>query len=136
MSIDIGPLEQLWGDVPALSVVGDDADGLPVVAGDHAGHRRAAFRVGLLRDLNFEISAGRCRLERFLDRGHVLLDPRPAGGGKHDDGDAAAGEILLVFQVLVGGDQHLEAGSLHLGDQLTVLECRPVELECRADLVG
>src|SRR5579883_1594782 len=29
-----------------------------------------------------------------------------------------------------------EAGSPHLGDQLTVLECRPVELECRADLVG
>jgi len=63
MSIDIDPLEQLRGDVPALSVVGDDADGLPVVAGHHAGHRRAACRVKPHALADPELEHGDVRLE-------------------------------------------------------------------------
>ena len=40
----------------------------------------------------------------------MLLDARPTGGGEDDDGDAAGREILLVFQILIGGDQNFEPG--------------------------
>jgi transposase len=42
------PLQKAWRDVPALSVLGDNADGLLVVAGDHSRHRRPS--VGMKGD--------------------------------------------------------------------------------------
>jgi hypothetical protein len=40
----------------------------------------------------------------------VWLQRGPVGDGEDKDGDAAGGEILLVAQVLVGGDEEGEVG--------------------------
>jgi hypothetical protein len=40
----------------------------------------------------------------------VWLQRGPVGDCEDKDGDAAGGEILLVAQVLVGGDEESEAG--------------------------
>ena len=49
----------------------------------------------------------------------------PATPTEDDDGDAARTEVLLIAQVLIGCEEHLETGSLGRGEQLTVGERVP-----------
>jgi hypothetical protein len=44
-------------------------------------------------------------------------------------------QILLVFQILVSCDQHVEASLLCLGQQVAILELTPVQLERSTDLM-
>jgi hypothetical protein len=54
---------------------------------------------------------------------------------EHHDSDSARTQILLVFQILVSCDQHVEASLRCLGQQVAILELTPVQLERSADLM-
>jgi hypothetical protein len=56
------------------------------------------------------------------------LDSWPTGCKQNNDGNAAASEVLLVLEVLVGGDKNFKARLLCCGDEITVLELRPTLL--------
>jgi hypothetical protein len=67
---------------------------------------------------------GDCR----LDLGRDLTNPWPAGGGQHQDRDAAASQVLLVAEVGVGGDQELVALLLRQANQVPVGDGGPAQL--------
>ena len=55
-------------------------------------------------------------------------DTRPARCAQYDDRDAPRGQILLILQVLVGGDHHFESGVIGCLQQCSVSERRPSAL--------
>jgi hypothetical protein len=65
----------------------------------------------------------------------VLFDAEPARRANDDDRDPACGEILLVPQVLVGGDKHLESGDLGLLKEFAVRQRAPAKFQGSADIM-
>ena len=69
---------------------------------------------------------------RLIDgRSHlrkVALNSRPACGEQNDDGQTAPGQVLLVPEVLVSGDEDLEPGLLGCRDEVAIRELRPALL--------
>lgn len=61
-----------------------------------------------------------------IDRSHYpikpTLNPRPTGGFENYDGHTSFFEILLVLQVAVRGDEHLEPRLFRSSDQFAILE--------------
>lgn len=55
-------------------------------------------------------------------------DSRPARCAQYDDRDAPRGQILLILQVLVGGDHHFKSGVLSCLQQCSVSQRRPPAL--------
>ena len=53
-------------------------------------------------------------IDRIAHPSDALLDAWPTRGVDHDDADSAVTQILLVFQILVSCDQHIEASLLCL----------------------
>ena len=63
------------------------------------------------------------------------LNPWPARCGEYNDGDSPRGEILLILEVCVGGDEDGKSLSLGGVEQFSVLELRPTALVSRHYLV-
>ena len=92
-----------------------------------------ALCVEPLPDGNFDVASGD-RLADCCDHTWQLsLDARPARREEHNDRDAATGQILLVLEAAVRGDEDFKPRRLGFGDQQTVLKRRPSALERRFD---
>ena len=85
------------------------------------------MKCGRSFDGNIHFSAGASRrgVHCGHDESHVQLQDWPLRIGKHDDRDRAAGQILLVADVLVRGDQHFKAGAFGSGEQVAIVESVP-----------
>ena len=121
--------------VPAFRrvVVGEGAgfnpDGVPFVGG--ARDRRSAQvpeRGSDARHADLPIAACLCLIDGRDHLQKVALNSRPACGVQNDDGQAAAGQVLLVPEVLVSGDEDLEPGLLGCRDEVAIRKLRPVLL--------
>jgi hypothetical protein len=75
-------------------------------------------------------------IDRFDDEVNVGLEARPLLATQNHDRDFSAREILLIAHVLVGGQEHFEAGRIHGQQQLAVLEGVPTSLRGGADLMS
>ena len=64
-----------------------------------------------------------------------MLDTRPARSKEDHDGDRPGGEILLVPEVLVRGDKHIEPCRFGRRNELAVLKRGPTTLICGFDRV-
>jgi hypothetical protein len=58
----------------------------------------------------------------------LSLDFGPTGREKHDHCQFSLAEVLLVFQILIRGDQNVEASGFRLGDQVAIPESSPGQL--------
>jgi hypothetical protein len=65
----------------------------------------------------------------------VLFDAEPACRANDNNRDPARREVLLLSQVLVGGNKNFEAGGLSFLQQFAVRQRAPLKLGCRADLM-
>jgi hypothetical protein len=59
------------------------------------------------------------------DQVHVLPDSRPTRRHQHDYAEPTARQVLLVTEILVGGDERVETFGLGAGEEVTVLEVAP-----------
>jgi hypothetical protein len=76
-------------------------------------------------DFNLGIAA-RCRCVYGCDDAvHVPVNGWPLGVAKDHDGNPASFEILLVSDVLIGGEQDLESGFLGRFQQFAVAQICP-----------
>lgn len=77
------------------------------------------------------VAADAFRAEVFaaMERRCGCADAWPAGGGKDEDSQPASCEVLLIPQVLIGGQEDLEPFSLSGRDQRPVLQRAPAQLE-------
>ncbi len=64
-----------------------------------------------------------------------MLKDVPVVGVENDEGEPAAGEILLVGEVLVRGDHHVVASVFGGAEQVTVTESCPVLFSGSVDFV-
>lgn len=71
---------------------------------------------------DFQVAAGLGGINRFDDSMNVGPEAGPLLPAQNHDGDFAAGKILLVAHVFVGGQQHIEAGGFRGQQQFAVLE--------------
>lgn len=67
------------------------------------------------------------------DPGDVTSDARPARRHQYEHADPSVRQVLLVAEVLVRGDDDVEAFGLGAGEQLPVLEVVPAPLVCGLD---
>lgn len=88
------------------------------------------------RESQFEIGTRAKSGNRGCNRVRVRADSRPTGGQQHHDGEAAAGEILLIAKILIGRDDGFETGGLGGAQEVTVLQIAPVSFVGRGDLVS
>ena len=65
--------------------------------------------------MNLGIAAGRGCVDRCHNFLGVQSNQRPLWSAQHHNGDFAPGEILLVLDVLVGGEKNLEPCTLGFG---------------------
>ncbi len=59
------------------------------------------------------------------DRQGIGGDHRPNVGADHDDGEPGSLQVLLIPEILVCGDEHLETGALNRSQQFAVLQRLP-----------
>ena len=71
---------------------------------------------------------------RFLhcsnNLGKNIANTWPTGGLKYQNGHAPAGQVLLVLQVLIGGDEDVKLRALGSGNELAILQTRPTAFVC------
>ena len=65
----------------------------------------------------------------------MITDDRPDACCELDEGDLPAGQVLLVADIPIAGDQDIEPGFLRLADERTVLEGGPAHASGRDDLI-
>ncbi len=65
----------------------------------------------------------------------MVADETPVGGHQHDDREVATGEVLLITQILVCGDQRGEALCLGRREKVAIRQRLPSPLEGGDDLV-
>ena len=65
----------------------------------------------------------------------MLPDKSPVGCEEYDNGELTTGEILLIAQVLIGGDDGCKTGGFRRAEQFAILKRAPALLEGRDDLV-
>ena len=63
---------------------------------------------GAQSELQFPILSALHRLHGGCYLREMLADLHPVGRGQHKNRQVPSGEILLIAQVLVGGDKHIE----------------------------
>ena len=61
------------------------------------------------RNLDLGEAAGRCCSHSLGNRGKPVLDQPPSTLAKDDDCDFSAGQILLVSNVSIGREEHIES---------------------------
>ena len=66
-------------------------------------------------NMNFNIAAGRGRIDRCHNFFGVQSNQRPLRSAQHHNGDFAPTQILLVLDILVSGNKHVEPGPLAFG---------------------
>ena len=80
--------------------------------------RRAVKRHG-------HIAACRNRIDGAADAVDIREQDIQEVGAEHDQGNPAMRQILLIPDVLIGGDEYLEPGRLTGGQQIAVVQLRP-----------
>src|SRR5436309_14260280 len=81
----------------------------------------AAQRLDLsLGNLHFGVAAWLCRVHRGSNAAEMQTHYRPLRVRKHQNGDLAASQVLLILDILVCREQYLEAGRLRGIQQITV----------------
>lgn len=65
------------------------------------------------------------RLQHRLDHSDLSLNPRPRGGLEHDDGKLSPRQLLLIPEVLIGGEEDIIARTLRGIEQGAIGERRP-----------
>lgn len=83
-------------------------------------------------DLDLAVAARRSGINGCRYASDDGFDARPACFTEHDDSDSAIREVLLLPEVRVGGEQHLEATGLRSQEQFPVAQRRPALFEKRA----
>ena len=87
-----------------------------------------------LRHRDLDVAAGRNACERVLDgRDQKKQDGKPVLR-KLNDGDPARAEILLIAQVLVGGNEYIKPSGFGGGEKFAVVKCIPAFLVASANL--
>ncbi len=73
----------------------------------------AAQRLDLsLGNLHFGVAAWLCRVHRGSNAAEMQTHYRPLRVRKHQNGNLAASQVLLILDILVCREQYLEAGRL------------------------
>ncbi len=85
-----------------------------------------------LWDTHFFETPRQSGIDGLFDCRNSLLNARPTGGRQHDDGDSQPTEVLLIAEVLVGGDKNLKALLLCRCQQLAVCQRTPTPLKGRS----
>ena len=80
-------------------------------------------------DLDLGVAARRSGIDGCRYASDDGLDARPPCSSEHDDSDSAIREILLIPEVRVGGEQHVEATGLRSREQFPVAQRRPALFE-------
>ena len=89
----------------------------------------AAQRLDLsLGNLHFGVAAWLCRVHRGSNAAEMQTHYRPLRVRKHQNGNLAASQVLLILDILVCREQYLEAGRLRGIQQITVRELVPAAL--------
>jgi len=89
----------------------------------------AAQRLDLsLGNLHFGVAAWLCRVHRGSNAAEMQTHYRPLRVRKHQNGDLAASQVLLILDILVCREQYLEAGRFRDIQQITVRELVPAAL--------
>ena len=81
-----------------------------------------------LGDLHFGVAAWLCRVHRGSNAAEMQTHHRPLRVFKHQNGDLAASQVLLILDILVCREQYLEAGRLRGIQQITVRDLVPAAL--------
>ena len=95
----------------------------------------AGSRATRLWNANFCVAARSGTIEAFHDSPKVLFDAEPTRRANNEDRNPAPGLILLVFEVLVGRDQHIEADGVCLRKESAVHQRAPVKLQSNAHVM-
>lgn len=74
-------------------------------------------------------------IEGLGDGANMLFDADPTRRANNDDRNPAPGQVLLVSQILVGRDQHIESGALGLIEEFAICQRAPGKLQSGADLM-
>jgi hypothetical protein len=78
----------------------------------------------LVRHIHFRIGSWLRCIYCGNHFGHGCSDQSPSRLAQYNDGNLPLCKILLVADVLIGGDQRFETGTLRRGQQFTV--CQPI----------
>ena len=84
-----------------------------------AAHHQSAM------DIDFRVAAGRGCIHRCDDVPDMQPQNRPSRVTDNNDGNLPAGQVLLMPNVLVRGDQEFKTGRFSRGEQVAVAECVP-----------
>ena len=87
-----------------------------------------------LRHRDLDVAAWRDVCECVLDGWDQMKQDGEPVLWKLNDGDLARAEILLITQVLVGGDEYVEPGTFGGGEEFAVAKGIPAFLVAGADL--
>lgn len=82
-----------------------------------------------LWDLDLAVAARRSAIDGYRNASDDGFDARPPCFSEHNDSDSAIREVLLIPEVRVGGEQHLEATGLRSPEQFPVAQRRPALFE-------
>ena len=92
------------------------------------------------RSADWNIHERKATRRRRIHRGHDARDVRSKRGpllnADDDDCDRPTGQVLLILQILVGGEEDFETGMFGGCQQVPVLQPVPVFLGCRTDGVA
>lgn len=88
-----------------------------------------------LSDRDFRIRCGHGNVDRINYFVNGVLNSRPARRTQNNNRDATARQILLVPQIHVCRNKHVEPNRFSSIEQLTVFQCRPVSFESSRDFV-
>ncbi len=77
----------------------------------------AAERSPRFGDFNFVVATGCCGVDGREDDIDIPSYARPLRGAENDERDAAADQVLLVADVLVGREEDIVAGALGFAER-------------------
>ena len=70
----------------------------------------------------------RDRVDHVSNQSNVSPDRRPVCRRQHDEGERLLGQILLMLDVLVTGDDHGEALGLRSAEEVAIAEFGPAQV--------
>ena len=65
----------------------------------------------------------------------VSFNTRPARCHQHNNRQGATRNVLLIAQILIGGDEHLVTGEFDFAQKLTIVQLAPTQFVDGGDLV-
>lgn len=87
-----------------------------------SGGSRKPSSSGRIRQVHFNVLTRLGSIDGRYDCREVALNPWPTGGLQHNDRQTAIGEILLVLEVAVGGDEDLKSVRFRGSNELPVFQ--------------